>query len=159
MNIKSFIRYSKGTWVVQRTTYDFMSKKIWNLKSDITIKQILNQKIAIKSYAQNNVDNNYLSLSLIWRQKASSCNVVIYPNDNQLEVCTGKIGELNTACDIYARKVYYFNSHLLNIWFSNASFYICERLWFASDNLALGISIVKCGNHHVLISFESKIRT
>lgn len=150
MNIGSFIKNSKGKWVVQRTTYDFQVKRIWNVKSNVTVRQFLNRRIVSKSHAQGSV-NSYTSLSLIWGQKASSCNIVIYPNENKLKVCTKRIVEL--------RKVYYFNSNLLNIRFSGSNFCVCEKLWFVSNNLALGISIVKSGIYCVSISFESKIRT
>lgn len=154
MNIRSFINDSKGRWVVQRTTYDFQAKRIWNVKSNVTVNQFLNRRIVSKSDAQGSVDNS-TSLSLIWGQKASSCNIVIYPHENKLEVCTKKIVELR---NVYARKIYYFNSNLLNIRFSDSNFCVCEKLWFVSNNLALGISIVKYGIYYLSISFESKIR-
>lgn len=155
MNIQSFVGYSRGSWVVQRTTYDFRARKVWNLKSNVTVKQFWNPKIASKSYVQNNV-NNCTGLSLTWGQSASSYSIVIYPNDNKLEVYTGKTMELNTA---YVHKSYYFNSYLFNIRFSNTNFCIFEKLWFVNNNLALGISIVKYDDYYISISFESKIRT
>ena len=157
MNMQSFVKYSQGKWLVQRTTYDLLSKKIWNLRFDLTVKQFLKQKKATEFYIQDDLNGGYTGLSLMWGQKASSYNVVIHPSDNELEIYTSKVEELN-ANSIYAQKIYYFNSSLLNIRFSNANFYVCEKLWFVSNNLALGISIVKCGDYCISVSFESKIR-
>ena len=157
MNMKSFIKSSRGKWIVQRTTYDFQSKKIWNLKSYVTVEQLLNRKIVRKFFAQDNI-NNYTVLSLIWGRKVSSYNIIVCSNDHKLEIFTDNIVQLNKTCNMYLHKMYYFNSCLLNIRFSDANFCICEKLWFVSKNLALGISITRYGSYYVSISFESKIR-
>jgi CpeS-like protein len=167
MNIEEFFHLSAGKWFAHRTTHDLTSNQPTEAKSEIVIEELTtNAAEVIQLCELYQVQTNQASCGIkaTWndttklnQKNTGSVVLVLVPNsDNQEE------GEFLRSIKDGEKPVpgHYKLGSDESLTLTTKSETICseERMWFASPNLRMRVSVIKQSDSCSVTSFISEIR-
>ncbi|AKG20017.1 phycobiliprotein lyase [Calothrix sp. 336/3] len=169
MNIQEFFELSAGKWFSHRTSHHHTFKQSEDGKSTIIIENLTKEHPEVIRLCQKydiapqlalcgaKVSwDNVMELSKAKRQ-ANKLFVVI-PDENHPQ--TGKLIEETNATEQtpVIGKYELGSDEAFTITIEQETITLEERLWFASPNLRMRVSVIKCPNGFSMSSFSSEIR-
>jgi hypothetical protein len=161
MNIEEFFQLSAGKWFAHRTSHDLAGKPSTSTKSDIIIEnlsaehpevvQLCQQQGIAPNLAACGAKVNWNDTTRLNQKNTGSTVLVLVPdadnpNEGKFLRSTGG-GRYRIGSD-----------ESLTLIAEEENIYTEERLWFASPNLRMRVSVVKHSHGSNVASFTSEIR-
>ncbi|MEB3178177.1 MAG: phycobiliprotein lyase [Nostocaceae cyanobacterium] len=161
MNIEEFFQLSAGKWFAHRTSHDLAGKPSPSSKSDIIIENLsLEHPEVVQLCQQHEIDPTLAACGakVSWndttrlnQKNTGSTVLVLVPDSNN--PLQGKF--LRSKGDGSYR---IGSDESLTLIADSEKIYTEERLWFASPNLRMRVSVVKHPDGLNVASFTSEIR-
>lgn len=169
MNIQEFFELSAGKWFSHRTSHHLAFKQAEDGKSDITIEMIAqNDPEVVKLCEQYEIDPALAQCgarvswngTMEWDEEKHSGSTVLVPVPNADNANEGKLlREMGYAEKTPVAGRYIMGSDgALTLITEYETMSSEERLWFASPNLRMRVSILKRFGGFSMASFTSEIR-
>ncbi len=167
MDIKEFIHLSAGKWFSQRSIHHLDEDKTENNKAEITVETLpsdLPDLVQLCQKNQINPNDTLAGMKVSWdnsvdwgkpKEKGFSTIILVSDRDNPQ---SGKLLTLMDRKDVNVGRYLLDEDESLSLMIEEGNTYWQERLWFASDNLRLRISLIKHNNNFVSSLFYSEIR-
>jgi hypothetical protein len=169
MNIQDFFELSAGKWFSHRTSHHLAFKQAEDGKSDIVIEMLESgHPEVIKLCQQYEVDSALAACgarvswngTMEWDEEKHSGSTVLVPVPDAEDPQQGKLlREMGYAEKTPVAGRYMMGSDkALTLITDYETMYSEERLWFASPNLRMRVSLLKRFGGFSMASFTSEIR-
>jgi CpeS-like protein len=167
MDIKEFFHLSAGKWFAHRTIHDLTSKKPTEAKSEIVIEELTTNAAEViqlcelyqiqPNQASCGVKATWNDTTKLNQKNTGSVVLVLVPNsDNQEE---GKfLRSIANGEKPVAGNYKLGTDESLTLITKSETVDSEERMWFASPNLRMRVSIIKQSDSCSMTSFTSEIR-
>jgi hypothetical protein len=167
MNIEEFFELSAGKWFAHRTSKDLLGKTSAEGKSEIVIESLEPQHpevIKLCEVYQINPQQavcaakfNWNDITKINQKNTGSTVVVLIPNADNPDA--GKfLHQIPSDGQPLPGRYKIGEDESLTLTIESEKIYSEERLWFASPNLRMRLSMTKHSNGHSTSAFTSEIR-
>jgi hypothetical protein len=179
MDIKEFFEQSAGKWFSHRTNYDLVDKQSREAKSDIIIENLPGDNPEVVQLCQQyNVNPNHIicAAKFNWNdttklnQKLTGSTVVVFvpdkDNNNGKLLRQGNLITNNSISNSISNPTntlkpgsYLLGSdECLTLIIEDDGVSIEERIWFASSNLRMRVSVTKYQEGFSTSAFTTEIR-
>ncbi|NJL11185.1 MAG: phycobiliprotein lyase [Calothrix sp. SM1_7_51] len=167
MNIEEFFQQSIGKWFAHRTSHDLADKKSLEAKSDIVIDSVSTnapEVINLCEMHQIQPNNIACSVRINWNdttklnQKNTGSNVLVFVPDAKNKDEGQFLRSVSSSEKNVPGHYKLGTDESLTLIFETENFYSEERMWFASSNLRMRVSVIKQGKDFSMTSFTSEIR-
>lgn len=169
MNIQEFFELSAGKWFSHRTSHHLAFKQSEDGKSDITIEMLASDHPDVVKLCQQYEMNPALAEcgarvswngTMEWDEEKHTGSTVLVPVRDQDKPNQGKLlREMGYAEKVPVAGSYVMGSDdALTLITEYETMSSEERLWFASPNLRMRVSVLKRFGGFSMASFTSEIR-
>jgi hypothetical protein len=169
MNIEEFFELSAGKWFSHRTSHHLAFKQAEDGKSDIVIETLpADHPEVVKLCQQYEIDPNHASCgarvtwngTMEWDEEKHTGSTVLATVPDEDNPSSGKLlREMGYAEKAPVAGTYKMGSDgALTLTTEYETMWSEERLWFASPNLRMRVSILKRFGGFSMASFTSEIR-
>jgi CpeS-like protein len=169
MNIEEFFELSAGKWFSHRTSHHLAFKQAEDGKSDIVIETLLaDHPEVVKLCEQYEINPNHASCgarvtwngTMEWDEEKHTGSTVLVTVPDEDNPSSGKLlREMGYAEKAPVAGTYKMGSDgALTLTTEYETMWSEERLWFASPNLRMRVSVLKRFGGFSMASFTSEIR-
>jgi len=167
MDIKEFLEQSTGKWFAQRTHCNLADRKAESNKSDLTAEMLSPDAAEVVGLCRQKGVNPATTLggfkvswdtSIDWgkTKQVGSTLLVLIPD--RADPRTGTLLRRSGSTPILSGQYNLGDDEALTLTVEGEGFYAEERLWFASPNLRLRMSLTKTTDDFEMAAFYSEIR-